>query len=317
MTSNNPVLITGGAGLLGSALVYQLLAAGEQQPVVLDLAADPQRLANIRSKIEYIQDDLGREGAISEHISRIRPSRIFHLGAVLGQDCENNPPLAQRVNVEATFELLETARECGVGQVIFASSVATFGYDLPERLLSDNFLQRPITFYGVTKLYGEGAGLFFRRKYGLDFRSLRYPFIVGPGTRQGGVVDYPTEMIVKGIQGKAYTANVPPETRIHVLHVIDAARAMRELSEAPKEKIRSVNYLVDGVRPAPSAGEIAEMVSRRFPEAKFSFQPDEKLLPILENVALPIDDSRARKEWGWQPRFDYQRIIDDFLELLA
>ena len=317
MTSQNPVLVTGGAGLLGAALVYQLLAAGEKKPVILDLAEEPERLTNIIDKVEYIRDDLGRKGAISELIDRVRPSRIFHLGAVLGQACENNPPLAQRVNVEATFELLEAARKAGVGQVIFASSVATFGYDLPERRLSDNFLQRPITFYGVTKLYGEGAGLFFKRKYGLDFRSLRYPFIVGPGVRQGGVIDYPTEMIVKGIEGGSYTANVSPETRIHVLHVTDAARAMLELSQAPPEKIRTVNYLVDGVRPAPSAGEIAEMVSRRFPEAKFDFQPDEKLLPILENVALPIDDSRARKEWGWEPRFDYPRIIDDFIDLLA
>jgi len=317
MTSRNPVLVTGGAGLLGAALVYQLLAAGEEKPVVLDLAENPERLANILNKVEYIRDDLGRDGAISELINKIRPSRIFHLGAVLGQACENNPPLAQRVNVEATFELFEAARTAGVGQVIFASSVATFGYDLPEKRLSDNFLQRPITFYGVTKLYGEGAGLFFKRKYGLDFRSLRYPFIVGPGVRQGGVIDYPTEMIIKGIEGAAYTANVPPETRIHVLHVLDAARAMSELSEAPLEKIRTVNYLVDGTRPALSAGEIADLVNQRFPEARFDFQPDEKLLPILENVALPIDDSRAREEWGWQPRFDYPRIIDDFIEILA
>jgi len=168
--------------------------------------------------------------------------------------------------------------------------------------------------YGVTKLYGEGLGLFYRRKYGLDFRSLRYPFIVGPGARSGGVIDYPTAMIVKGIEGGSYTANVPPATRIHILHVVDAARAMFELAAAPRTSIKTVNYLVDGVRPAPSAGEIAEMVGRRFPEARFDFKPDRNLQPILENVALPIDDSRAREEWGWKPRFDYQRIIEDFIE---
>ncbi len=313
--SSHPVLVTGGAGLLGSAVVYQLLARGEQKPVVLDLAANPGRLAHIINKIDYVCDDFSRPGVISELISRLQPSRIFHLGAALGQACEDNPVLAQKVNVEATFELFEAARRAGTGQVLFASSVATFGLDLPENILRDNCLQRPISFYGVTKLYGEGAGLFFRRKYGLDFRSLRYPFIVGPGARLGGVIDYPTAMIVKGIKGESYTANVPPATRIHYLHVGDAARALLELAAAPAARIKTVNYLVDGVRPALSAGEIAELVNRRFPEARFSFEPDERLEPIIEKVALPIDDSRARDEWGWEPRYDYQRIIDDFIEL--
>ena len=308
------VLITGGAGLLGAAVVRQLLRQGEKKPVVLDLSENPQRLFDIRREIDYIEDDLARTGGIAEIIARIRPERIFHLGAMLGQTCEEDPRGAFQVNVAAVFELLESAVANGVRQVLFASSVATFGYDLPERTLRDNHLQRPITFYGVGKLFGEGAGLFFRRKNGLDFRSLRYPFIVGPGARSGGVIDYPTAMIAESLKRCSYTANVPPETRIHVLYVEDAARALVELAGAPADRIKTVNYLIDGCRPAPSAGEIAAMVNSHIPEARIDFNPDQNLLPILEKIAVPIDDRPARKEWGWQPEFDYPAIIRDFLD---
>ena len=308
------VLITGGAGLLGAAIVHQLLEGGEQQPVVLDMAPKPERLASVASEIKYLQKDLAADGVIQKVIAAEQPEKIFHLGAMLGQTCEENPRGAFRVNVATMFDLLESAAENGVGQILFASSVATFGYDLPEKCLRDKHLQRPITFYGVGKLFGEGAGLFFRRKYGLDFRSLRYPFIVGPGARSGGVIDYPTAMISESLKNCSYTANVPPETRIHVLHVADAARAMIELAAAPKESINTINYLIDGVQPAPSAGEIAEIVKDHIPETRINFQPDPNLLPILEKIAVPIDDTPARQEWGWEPAYDYPGIIRDFLD---
>jgi len=306
-------LITGGAGLLGATVVRQLLELGEKQPIVLDIAQSPERLQNISSEIEYIEDDFSRDGAIAKVIAQVKPDRIFHLGAMLGQTCENNPRDAMRVNVTSFFDLLDAARNFGVSQVMFASSVATFGYDMSEKIMRDNSLQRPLSFYGVAKLFGEGAGLFFKRKYGLDFRSLRYPFIVGPGIRVGGVIDYPTAMIANSLQGHPYTANVSPETRIPVLYIEDAARALLELAAVPSTRIKTVNYLVDGVKPAPSAGMIAAMVKEKVAGAQIDFQPDTALEPILEKVAVPIDDSCARQELGWQPEYDYPRIIDNFL----
>ncbi|MBW1646203.1 MAG: SDR family NAD(P)-dependent oxidoreductase [Deltaproteobacteria bacterium] len=306
------VMVTGGAGLLGAAVVRQLLAEGAERPVVLDIAAAPERLREVEDRVDYRQQDLAAESEVENIMAATRPEVVFHLGAMLGQTCEDDPKGAMAVNVNATFNLLAAACRHGARQLVFASSVATFGYDLPDNVLRDDSLQRPISFYGVTKLFGEGAGLFFRRKHGLDFRSLRYPFIVGPGVREGGVIDYPTAMITASLAGKPYTANVPPETRIHVLHVADAARALLELAAAQRERIRTVNYLVDGVRPALSAGEIAALVKERLPEARIAFRPDENLLPILEKVALPIDDRRAREEWGWEPRYDYAAIFADF-----
>ncbi len=307
-------LITGGAGMLGVTVVRQLLELGEDRPAIFDIVQYPERLHDVASEVEYIQGDLSREGVIGKTIARIKPDRIFHLGAMLGQSCENNPCGAMRVNVMAFFELLDMARRSGVSQVVFASSVATFGYDMREKMMRDDGLQRPLSFYGVTKLFGEGTGLFFARKYGLDFRSLRFPFIVGPGMRHGGVIDYPTAMISESLLGHSYTANVSPETRIQVLHVADAARALLELAAVARSKVRTINYLVDGTKPTPNAGMIAALVKQKIPSAQISFRPDAELAPILEKVAVPIDDSRARQEWGWLPEYDYSSILNDFLQ---
>ncbi len=309
------VMITGGAGLLGAALVHLLLEKGERRPAVMDLAESPRRLDDVAGDIVYIRCDLSDAGAISAAVEKVRPRTIYHLGAMLGGACEENPRKAIDVNALGTFHVLEAAHRFGAAQVLFASSVTTFGLDLQEKMLRDHSLQRPVSMYGVAKLFSEGVGLFFRRRRGVDFRSLRYPSIVGPGgdLRVGGVVTYTYAMIEASLGGNPYTVIVSPETRIPVLSAADAARAIYELGQAPSENIKTVNYLVDGVKPTPSAAELAQKVKSRIPAAAIDFQPDENWKPVLDLIALPIDDSRAREEWGWRPRHDYDAIIDNFL----
>lgn len=309
------VMITGGAGLLGSALVHLLLEKGEKRPAVLDLAESPRRLDDVAGDIAYIRTDLSDADAISAAIEKVRPQAIYHLGAMLGATCEEYPAKAIEVNALGTFHILEAAHRFGTRQVLFASSVTTFGLDLQEKTIRDHSLQRPVSMYGVAKLFSEGVGLFFRRRRNVDFRSLRYPSIVGPGVdlRVGGVVTYTYAMIEESLRGNPYTVNVSPDTRIPVLSAADAARAIYELAQAPSKKIQTINYLVDGVKPTPSAEELAQKVKARIPAAAIVFQPDERWKPVLDLIALPIDDSRARQEWGWQPRHDYDAIIDNFL----
>ncbi len=300
---------------MGSALVHQIVEKGESRVAVLDVVDSPRRLKDIADRVEYIQVDLSRTEQLASVIGKIRPKVIYHLGAMLGVACEEHPRMAIQVNALGTFNILEASRRFDVSQVLFASSIATFGLDLQEKVLRDNSLQRPVSIYGVAKLFSEGIGLFFRRKHRIDFRSVRYPSIVGPGIdlRIGGLVTYTYAMIEESIRGNPYTVNVSPETRIPILSVQDAARAIFELGKASAEKIKTINYLVDGVKPTPSAGELAEKVKGRIPDAQINFQPDSKWKPVLDMIALPIDDSRAREEWGWEPQHNYDDIINAFL----
>ncbi len=307
------VVITGGAGLLGSSLVRRLLAKGVQRPVVMDITRSPDRLNDILDEIEYINGDLGNFNTTLNVIKQHRPTTIYHIGAMLGQVAEEDPAGAIRVNVMGTFYLMEAARLFEVPQLLFSSSISIFGEgleDAPE--FRDNLLQRPMSFYGLTKQFNEGTGLFFKRKYGLDYRSIRYPSIVGPGLREGGIMNYPAAMIEYALKGERFTVDAEPTTKIAVIHIDDAVRGMIELSCQPIEKIRTVNYLIDGVKPSLSAKEMAEEVRTKIPGAQIDFGPS-PFQDILDTVAKPIDDSPARAEWGWEPSYDYGRIIEDFI----
>jgi threonine 3-dehydrogenase len=306
-------LVTGGAGLLGAALVRKLLADGEERPVVLDIAWSPDRLKDVTDKFEYIQGDLGNFSQVLSVVKERKPNRIYHIGAMLGQAAEDNPAGAIQINVLGTFYLLEAARLFGVPQVLFASSVSIFALDLPERMLRDHYPKHPFAFYAHTKLFNEGTGEFFRRKYGIDFRGIRYPSIVGPGLRAGGMLNYPAAMIDYSVRGEPYTADVDPDITVPVVHIDDAARAMVNLANAPAARIETINYLIDGVKPSLSAAQMADKVRAKIPSAKIDFKPNECWRPILKMGAVPIDDEPARTEWGWRPSYDYDVIIDDFL----
>lgn len=306
-------LVTGGAGLLGAALVRKLLADGKEMPVVLDIAGSPDRLKDVADKFQYIQGDLGNFSQMLSVVKEVKPSRIYHIGAFLGQAAEDNPAGAIQINVLGTFYMLEAARLFDVPQFLFASSTSIFAQDLPERMLRDHYPKSPFAFYGLTKFFNEGTGLFFRRKYGVDFRAIRYPSIVGPGLRAGGMLNYTSAMIDYGMRGEPCTVDVDPDTTVAVVHIVDAARAMVELANAPAEFIKTVNYLIDGVKPVLTAAEMADKVRAKIPGARIDFKPNEYWRPILKMAAVPIDDAPARSEWGWKPGHDYDAIIDDFL----
>ena len=156
-------------------------------------------------------------------------------------------------------------------------------------------------------------GLFYRRKYGLDFHSVRYPGIVGPGVRTPAVAQYTSWAIEACGEGKPFTIWVEPETAVPVVYVKGAARAIVELKEAPRDAIKTVNYLLVGATPVATAGDLADIVWAKVPGAQIDFKPDVGLEEVLDRLLLPLDDRKARQEWGWKPGYDQEQIVDDFL----
>jgi threonine 3-dehydrogenase len=219
-----------------------------------------------------------------------------------------------RANALGTFYVLEAARLFRVPQVIFASTLATYGLDLEPGAPVDDFsLQRPELFYGATKVFAELMGLFYRRKYGLDFRGVRYPALVGPGVKTPGVVQYMARMIEESIKGNPFTVPVAPATRTPAMYFKDAARAVIELARAPREGIRMVNYLVAGATPIATAEDLAAVVRARVPGAQITFAPDPSVQGLLDRILHPPDDRMARAEWGWRAQYSLGEIVDDFL----
>jgi threonine 3-dehydrogenase len=306
-------LVTGGAGFVGAEVVRRLLAQGEPRPTVFDLNPSPRRLDDVAEHVEVVRGDLGTFSHVLDVVQRAKPTVIYHLGGMLSAPSEADPAAALRANALGTFHVLEAARLFGVSQVLFASTIGTYGLDIQQPVLDDYTLQRPQLFYGATKVFCEHMGLFYKRKYGLDFRAVRYPGVVGPGIKTPGVGQYASWAIEEPAKGAPFSVWVTPETRCPIIYFKDAARAIVELGAAPADRIKTVNYLIAGVTPIASAGELADLVRAKVPGAQIAFTPDPDLQPILDRLFLPIDDRRAREEWHWAPQYDQERVVDDFL----
>lgn len=308
------ILVTGGTGLIGAQVARILLEKDEQNLFLFDIDPSTKLLKGIEDKVRIVKGDLGNFSHVLDVINISRPQVIYHLGGMLSIPSEEDHPASFRANAMGTYHVLEAARIFNIPKVVFSSTIATYSLDIKENVITDYTLQRPQLFYGVTKVFAELVGLFYKRKFGIDFRGLRYPSIVGPGIKTAGVVQYTSWVIEESAKGNPFTIKVKPETRCPIMYFKDAARAIHLLAEAPLESIKTVNYLADGAGQTPSAQELVDIVRQKIPNSRITFDPDLELQKTLDKFLLPLDDSLARQEWGWKPVYDQEAIVEDFLK---
>ncbi len=307
-------LITGGTGFIGAQVVRLLLEKGEKDIVVFDINPSTKLLDDVADQIEVVRGDLGNFSHVLSVVKTSRPRVIYHLGGMLSVPSDADNAASFRANAMGTFHVLEAAKLFEVPQVLFSSTCATYGLDIRENVFDDYTLQRPQLFYGATKVFSELMGLFYKRKFELDFRGIRYPSIVGPGVKTPGIVQYTSWVIEECAKGNPFTIWVKPESKLAVMYFKDAAKAIVMLREAPLANIKMVNYIIAGATPIASAQELADMVKARIPTAQINFEPDLERQKVVDKLSLPIDDSIARKEWNWKSEYDQGRMVDDFLE---
>jgi len=308
------VLITGGCGLIGSTLARMLIARGEEV-TVFDRFLMPARFSGIENSVKMIRGDLANFSHVLEAVSRARPAVIYHLGAMLSIPANDDPPAAFHANAGGIFHVLEAARLLEVQKVRFTSTMATFGLDLAGPAIGDQTLQRPTTLYGTTKLFGELLGRFYGTRYGLDFRAVRFPSVVGPGGLSPHVSIYNSWAIEKAVHGEPYQIFVEPGIRCPILYFKDAARSLLALDEAPKESVHTVCYTLAGINPVPSAGELAEAIRKAIPQARLTFAPDAFAMDFHRKFqGFDFDESGARTEIQWRAEYSLERMIPDFAE---
>lgn len=311
------IIITGGTGFIGAETVRALLEKGEKDLFVFDINPSTKLLDEVADQVEVVRGDLGNFSHILNLVKTVRPKAIYHLGGMLSQPSDADPAASVRANALGTFHVLDSAKLFEVPQVLFSSTIGTYGMDIKDDTAIDDYtLQRPQLFYGATKVFCEHMGLFYKRKYGLDFRGIRYPSIVGPGVKTPGVVQYTSWVIEECAKGNPYSMYVKPETKCPVMYYKDGGRAIVMLAEAPLENIKMVNYIIAGAVPIASAQELVDLVKKKIPSAKIDFKPDLELQKILDKLLLPLDDRNAREEWGWKPAYDQEAIVDDFIKEL-
>lgn len=310
-------LVTGGTGFIGSTLAKALLDQGKEIGT-FDIKSSSPVLEPYGKRWIHIQGSLGNMSEFFTAIQACKPRTIFHLGGMLSIPSEQNPQASFSTNVVGTYNVLEGARLFGVEQVIFASTNGTYSDGLEGlTVIDDRTLQRPFTMYGCGKLYGELLGRYYHRRYGIDFRSVRLPAIVGPGAKTKNVSIYNAWAIEKSFWGEPYEIFVTPETAAPILYFKDAARAFLEISKAPINQIRTINYNLAGIHPIPTAMDLKNAIIRFLPQARISFNPDDLAMAFQKmHQGVRWDETPAVKEWNWKVQYNLERMVEDFIREL-
>jgi len=326
----NGILITGAAGEIGHALIDNLFERGGEQILTLDLKPMDGPLAQKVAR-SYAGSILDRN-LLDTILAEYKVTTVLHLAALLSTRSEFTPVVAHEVNVDGTLNLLEFARAQAQshGEVVkffYPSSIAAYG--LPDArtktaagALGEDQWNTPTTMYGCNKLSCEHLGRYYSGHYkqldaavhagGLDFRSLRFPGLISAFTTpSGGTSDYAPEMLHAAAKGNPYNCFVRPDARIPFMAMPDAVDAILHLLDAPREKLTRQVYNLQAFN--PSAEEIREIVLSHFPGADIGFELDAKRMAIVDSWPAAVDDSAARRDWGFDPEFVIGNVFQDYL----
>ena len=175
------VVVTGGAGFIGSHLVRRLLKMGAAKVTVIDSLryGDPANLADTSDAVNLVQHTLGSDDPASLNAALDGAKLLFHLAAEKHNQSKDSPDRVYRANIAGTHSLYERAVVAGVKKVVFSSSLYAYGRMHGEPFLETE-IPEPRTVYGITKLAGEHVLGHFAQAHGLETMVLRYLFIYGP-----------------------------------------------------------------------------------------------------------------------------------------
>ncbi len=303
-------LITGGHGFIGYYLA-KLLLEEDEQVVLFDVAPESRLTKGIRDRVKIVGGDLSNWAQVLDVVKYNAINCIYHAGALLPPVTEQYPTAAYAVNITGTFNVLEAARLFDVEGVIYLSTLATFGRDVPP-IVPNDASQRPPNMYGVTKVCSERLGEYYHTRFGVNFRGVRFPPIIGMGRFDRAQSAYNYLAIQESAMGRPYTVYVDRATTIALLYVKNAVRGLVTLKKAEEEKLTRRVYNLYGF--SATAQELVDIVRGYIPEAKLDFKPDQAMIRAVENLPQRLDDALAREDWGWSPHYTIKRAVKDFIQ---
>jgi len=321
-------LVTGAGGEIGHGLIGRLTELGHSI-VTVDIAPLEPSLA--RRVMREFTGSVTDAGLLERVLAQFEIDLVFHLAALLSTRSEFTPRTAHEVNVDGTLNLLEFAQREGESHgrpvvFVYPSSIATYGLpDLATKLqagrVSEDQWNVPQTMYGCNKLYCEQLGRYYAHHYKqlaaestprVDFRSVRFPGLMSAETTpSGGTSDYASEMIHAAARGVPYGCFVRPDTRIPLMAMPDAISALVRLAAAPASQLTRPAYNVSAFD--PTAQEIHDVVLRAFPAGRITWAVDRKRQRIVDSWPASVDDSAARRDWGFAPEYDFERAFEEYL----
>lgn len=315
MTSINKedkILIIGAGGQIGLELLEELNRIyGSSNVVASDIRSSSAFSNNAFETLDVLNAE-ELKNIVKKHGIR----QVYLLAALLSATAEKNPLFAWQLNMQGLFNVLELAREKLIDKVYWPSSIAVFGPTTPRINTPQYTVMEPSTVYGISKQAGERWCEYYFHKYGVDVRSLRYPGLIGyksaPG---GGTTDYAVHIFHEALKTGTYECFLSAQTALPMMYMPDAIRATIELMEAPAEQVKiRGSYNLAGISFSPE--QIAHEIKKHIHSFSISYKPDFRQ-QIAESWPASIDDTEARRHWGWSPHFDLRTMVTDMISQLG
>lgn len=305
---NTKILVTGAFGLVGSELVPALQAKyGQDNVVAMARETVASDFVGILEK-----GDVTDVTRLEELIQQYQITEIYHLAGLLSVGGEKNPQLAWEVNVGGLKKVLDLAVKYEL-KVFWPSSIAAFGPTTPTENTPQHTVLEPTTMYGVNKVSGELLGQYYHLKYGVDFRSLRYPglnaYKAAPGD---GTTEYAIHIFYAAIRDGHYVCPLKPDTRLPMMYMDDAINGTIQLMAAPSNQL-SVHMAYNFTAVSFTPAELVAAIQKIQPDFTVEYQPNHTQA-IADTWPKTIDDSQARKDWGWSEKFDLDAMTKALYE---
>jgi nucleoside-diphosphate-sugar epimerase len=306
------ILITGACGQFGSELTTSLRSKYGNENVI---ATDIKDNGKVSGEGHFELFDVLNRSGLEEIVSTYQITEIYHLAALLSATAEKEIETAWKLNVDGLLNILNIAKEKSISKVFWPSSIAVFGPDADKKNASQNSACNPTTVYGISKLAGEQWCAYFHRRFDVDVRSLRFPGLIGyksmPG---GGTTDYAVDIYHKAAKDETFICFLGKDSRLPMMYMTDAVKATIDLMNASGKNLNvRTSYNITAMSFTPE--EITTSIRQYMPEFKISYEPDYRQ-KIADSWPDSIDDSVAKKDWGWRPEFDLNKMTKDILENL-
>ncbi|MGE5631307.1 MAG: L-threonine 3-dehydrogenase [Caulobacteraceae bacterium] len=309
------ILITGALGQIGTELTMYLRGQyGNDNVIISDISKRGDESLFESGPFEIL--NVNDADKLMEICKKYNINQIIHLAALLSANAEKNPQLAYNINMNGTYNVLEVARELGIA-VFTPSSIAAFGPSTPADKTPQDTIQRPTTMYGVTKVAGELLCDYYHKRFGVDTRGVRFPGLISyaalPG---GGTTDYAVHIFYEAIKNKKYASYIAAGTYMDMMYMPDALKAIHDLMEANPDKLEHRNaFNITAMSFDPEM--LAAEIRKHIPGFELTYEVDPVRQAIADSWPNTLDDSSARKEWGWNPKYDLAVMTKDMLEKLT
>ncbi|HSH36704.1 L-threonine 3-dehydrogenase [Schnuerera sp.] len=309
------ILVTGALGQIGSELTMGLRKTYGNDNVIASSRRVKEGHETLMESGVFEIVNVTDAKQIAEVVKKHKVDTIIHLAAILSAVGEQKPHQAWDVNMNGLYNVLEVAREEGCS-VFTPSSIAAFGDSTPKDNTPQDTIQRPNTMYGVTKVAGELLCDYYYHKFKVDTRGVRFPGLISYETLPGGgTTDYAVHIYYEALKNKKYTSFIAKGTKMDMMYMPDALEAITTLLEADSSKLVHRNaFNVTAMSFEPE--EIAASIKRLIPEFKLDYDVDPARQAIADSWPNSLDDTAAREEWGWNPKYDLDAMTKDMLEKL-